>query len=180
MNCASSSRNPGKQPHRPKLAETGARLLRQPRAALTQLQFVLTENPLSRRSLDLMDRLQDAIANDLPSEIKGAQIHVLGLTSSIHDLRTVTDGDQLRIEMLVVAVVFLILLIALRRLIVTLYLIASVLLSFGCALGATVALFWALDPAGFAGLDWKRAHLPVHDFGGHRRGLQHFPDDTHP
>ena len=36
-----------------------------------------------------------------------------------------------------------------------LYLIASVLLSFYCTLGITFAFFWALDPAGFAGLDWK-------------------------
>ena len=55
------------------------------------------------------------------------------------------------------ASVFLILLILLRKPVVSAYLILSVLFSYYATLGATFAVFWALDPAGFAGLDWKVA-----------------------
>jgi len=51
--------------------------------------------------------------------------------------------------------VFFILIVLLRRPIVSLYLIASVLFSFFATLGATYGCFWALDPGGFVGLDWK-------------------------
>jgi RND superfamily putative drug exporter len=122
---------------------------------LTQLQLVLNANPMGRSSLDLLDHLQSDIRAELPDDIKNAELQVLGLTSSIHDMRAVTESDQTRIELLVVASVFVILLILLRRLVVAIYLIASVLLSFFCTLGITFAFFWALDPTGFSGLDWK-------------------------
>ena len=79
----------------------------------------------------------------------------LSTPASIRDLITVTGKDQTRIEVLVVSCVFIILLVLLGKPGVSLYLIASVLLSFYATLGITFALFWALDPQGFAGLDWK-------------------------
>ena len=51
--------------------------------------------------------------------------------------------------------VFLILLALLRQLVVSLYLIISVFFSYLVTLGLTFAVWWALDPAGFVGLDWK-------------------------
>ena len=124
----------------------------------TQLQLVLQNNPLCRKNLDLMDRLENIVRADLPPQLKGAEFHVLGFTSSIHDLRNVTTHDELRIELLVVMCVFAILVIVLRHIVVALFLIVSVLFGFACALGVTVVVFELLNPAGFAGLDWK---LPI-------------------
>jgi RND superfamily putative drug exporter len=56
-----------------------------------------------------------------------------------------------------VASVFVILILLLRQLVVTLYLLLSVLFSYVATLGVTFAVFWLLDPSGFAGLDWKVA-----------------------
>jgi RND superfamily putative drug exporter len=41
------------------------------------------------------------------------------------------------------------------RFAVTVYLIVSVVFSYLVTLGVTFAAFWAMDPAGFTGLDWK-------------------------
>jgi RND superfamily putative drug exporter len=79
----------------------------------------------------------------------------MGATASIRDLGNVIDRDQVRIEWLVVGCVLLILLALLRRVVVCVYLILSVLLSYYTTLGAAFAVFWAIDPAGFAGIDWK-------------------------
>jgi putative drug exporter of the RND superfamily len=124
-------------------------------ADVTQVQLVLTQNPLGRASIKLLDKLEEAMKSALPPELKQAEILYLGQTSSIRDLNTLMSQDQMRIEILVIGAVFLILIVLLRRPVVSLYLIVSVLLSFYTTLGATVAVFWALDPPGFTGLDWK-------------------------
>jgi RND superfamily putative drug exporter len=82
-------------------------------------------------------------------------MYSIGPTADIRDLIQVTGADETRIRVLVTGCVFLILLILLRRFVVSLYLIASVLFSFFATLGATFAFFWALEPDGFPGLDWK-------------------------
>ena len=66
-----------------------------------------------------------------------------------------TDSDQIRIDILVLGGVFLILMVLLRRLTISLYLIVSVFFSHLVTLGMTFAVFWVMDPSGFAGLDWK-------------------------
>jgi putative drug exporter of the RND superfamily len=79
----------------------------------------------------------------------------IGPTAGIRDLKSVTDRDQIRIYVLVVVAVYLVLVALLRKPAICAYLIVSVVFSFFVTLGFTFAFFWALDPAGFAGLDWK-------------------------
>lgn len=85
----------------------------------------------------------------------GADVHFVGATASIRDLKMITDGDQLRIEILVLIGVFAILVLLLRRPAISFYLIISVFFSYFVSLGVTVLAFSLWDPAGFAGLDWK-------------------------
>ena len=122
---------------------------------VTQLQFILTKNPLGHDSLALLNKLEKAIGAALPGELKQSEILYIGQTSSVRDLTATTYQDQYRIEGLVTSAVFLILVLLLRRPVVSLYLVLSVLLSFYTTLGTTFAVFWALDPQGFSGLDWK-------------------------
>src|SRR5205823_6847104 len=62
-----------------------------------------------------------------------------------------------RIQYLVLASVFVVLVILLRGFVVPFYLLLSVLFSYYATLGVSFALFWALDPHGFSGIDWKVA-----------------------
>jgi RND superfamily putative drug exporter len=84
-----------------------------------------------------------------------SQVYFVGATPSIRDLKSVTGGDQVRIDILVIASVFLILVLLLRKVAISGYLIVSVFFSYLVTLGFTFAVFWAMDPAEFAGLDWK-------------------------
>jgi RND superfamily putative drug exporter len=63
--------------------------------------------------------------------------------------------DQGRVERLVLLGVSIVLIVLLRQLVVPLFLLASVLLSYFATLGMTFVVFWAMDPTGFVGLDWK-------------------------
>ena len=75
----------------------------------------------------------------------------------MHDLAEVMRRDRSRIEVLVLACVFLILVVLLRGLLVPLYLLLSVLFSYYVTLGVSFAVFGALGPAGSVGIDWKVA-----------------------
>src|SRR5262249_54348728 len=88
-------------------------------------------------------------------ELRDAKLYFLGVSADMRDLRRVTGGDQIRIQILAAACVFIILCVLLRRLLVSLYLIASVLFSYFATLGVTLLFFWWLSPDSFVGLDWK-------------------------
>jgi RND superfamily putative drug exporter len=123
---------------------------------VTRMDLTATLDPFSRDSMQHMSHIQQEIGAMLKQFGAGdTRILMTGSTASIRDLKTVTDSDQVRIDILVVVSVFLILVVLLRRPAICLYLIVSVLFSYLAALGATYAFYWAIDPTNFAGLDWK-------------------------
>lgn len=122
----------------------------------SRLDIVLQDNPFSRTAIDNLSRVESAVSEALPGELQhDTQLYFTGATPSIRDLRDVTMQDQVRVEVLVLVSVLVILLMLLRQGFVCFYLLLSVLFSYCTALGVTFALFWALNPAEFAGLDWK-------------------------
>ncbi len=123
---------------------------------VTRLELTATLDPFSRDSMRHLSDIQHEIGLLLEKHSgPGTKILVTGSTASIRDLKTVTDRDQIRIDILVVSSVFLILVVLLRKPSICLYLIITVLFSYLVALGATYTAYWAFDPANFAGLDWK-------------------------
>ncbi len=123
---------------------------------VTRLELTATLDPFSRDSIKHLSNIQHEIGELLErTGGSGTKILVTGSTASIRDLKSVTDADQIRIDILVVTSVFLILVVLLRQPAICMYLILTVLFSYLVALGATYSAYWAFDPANFAGLDWK-------------------------
>jgi putative drug exporter of the RND superfamily len=124
----------------------------------TRLELVLEHSPFSRESVNSLDRLEQAVRDALPDDVrKDAEVHFIGTTPSVRDLELVMQRDRLRIEVLVLVSVLVILVILLRGFLVPVYLLLSVLFSYYTTLGVTFAVFYLLDPAGFSGIDWKVA-----------------------
>jgi RND superfamily putative drug exporter len=122
----------------------------------TRLELLLKGSPFSHRSIEDLDKIERAVRAALPDGLRsGTTLYFVGTTASVRDLAAVMQTDRVRIELLVLAAVFVILVILLRRLVATVYLLLSVLFSYYATLGVTFLVFWALDPQGFAGLDWK-------------------------
>lgn len=119
---------------------------------VTRLDIVLTQDPFSRSAIGTLERIEDTIRTDPVA--RNTEISAIGSTASIRDLQTVGDNDRLRVNSLATVVVFVILVLLLRQVFVSLYLIASVLCSYLAALGATYVLFRLVAGEQFDGLDW--------------------------
>jgi RND superfamily putative drug exporter len=124
----------------------------------TRLDLIFQEDPCSRRAVDSLEWVEQIVQAPLPSALQqGSQLYFTGPTASIRDLNTVVAQDRTRINLLAVGVVFVILVLLLRAIVVPLYLILSVLLSYYATLGLAFTIFWLLNPHGFSGFDWKVA-----------------------
>lgn len=122
---------------------------------VVRIDLVLKDDPFSRDSMVQLQLAQTKIRDLLPERIReGTQLHYMGTTASLLDLKAVTDRDQLVIDALVLFVVFLILVWLLRMVSVSGYLVISVFFSYFVSLGMTIFIFWLIDPE-FAGIDWK-------------------------
>ena len=123
---------------------------------VTRLELTAELDPFARDSITHLTTLQDEIRSLLPDAIRSqTEILVTGSTASIRDLKSVTDRDQIRIDVLATVVVFLILVVLLRHPAICVYLMVTVLFSYLVALGATYTFYWAISTGAFAGLDWK-------------------------
>lgn len=123
---------------------------------VTRLELTSEVDPFARNSMEHLGRLEDEIRQRLPEETRAStEVRVLGPTASIRDLKDVTDRDQIRIDLLVIAGVFTILVVLLRQPGVSFYLIVTVLFSYLATLGFTYLSFRLWDGENFAGLDWK-------------------------
>lgn len=123
---------------------------------VTRLELTSTIDPFSRDSIAYLSRLNRQIHEMLPAGLReNASVMIMGATASIRDLKSVTDRDQVRIDLLVIFGVYAILVVLLRSPALCLYLIITVLFSYLVTLGVTYGFYWYLDGDDFAGLDWK-------------------------
>ncbi|MCA9178021.1 MAG: MMPL family transporter [Planctomycetales bacterium] len=123
---------------------------------VTRLEVVFDEDPFSLEARQSLTRLEQQL-HDFSEQNefwRGASFYFTGTTAGIRDLAAVTQSDTWRIEKLVVLAVFLVLVVILKRPVVCVYLVLSVLLSYFVTVGAMDLCFAWIDPD-YQGLDWK-------------------------
>ncbi|BBY57354.1 membrane protein [Mycolicibacterium sarraceniae] len=105
----------------------------------------LIQTALNPFGIEAMDQVKDIVdtANEARpnTQLAGAQISMVGFSSINANVRDYYDSDFIYILFMTLAVVFLILFVLLRSLVAPLYLVLSVILSYGAALGIGVVLF---------------------------------------
>ena len=124
---------------------------------VTRFDVILKYDPFSAEAVRMLDEINErlqSLSRDPQSPWHETEFVYTGATAGIRDLKAVTQSDQSLIERLVVIAVLGVLIAILRRPLICLYLILSVLFSYLVTIGATELVFsWLYRP--FNGLDWK-------------------------
>jgi RND superfamily putative drug exporter len=121
-----------------------------------RFDLILSTDPFAHRSIDDLARIEQVFRAVLPADTR---LYVAGTTADVRDLADVVRQDRQRIEWLVLSCVLVILMLLLRRLVLSVYLLLSVLFSYCATLGVVILVFWLLDPHGFAGPPRRLAGL---------------------
>lgn len=126
---------------------------------LIRLDVIIQEDPFSKAAADRLAEIRTRIQQsfDNTRALTGTHWTLLytGTTPSIVDLREVTLSDTRRIKIAVIFAVLAVLILVLKRIALSIYLIATVLLSYYATLGLTYWFFRWIDGPEFLGLDWK-------------------------
>ncbi len=126
---------------------------------LIRLDVIVQEDPFSQAAATKLKAIIDQTRSVLSTQHRETgsvwELYYTGTTASIEDLREVTLRDTRRIKVAVILAVLVVLILVLRRVVLSLYLIATVLLSYYATLGLTYWFFRAIDGPQFLGLDWK-------------------------
>ena len=125
---------------------------------VTRLDLIFQYDPFSLQSVRLLDHVEQylvGLAQDPESNWYGTRFYFLGTTAGIRDLRAVTSSDRVLIQRLVPIAVLAVLIVILRRPLICVYLILTVLFGYFVTIGTAKLFFAWLYGDSFHGLDWK-------------------------
>ncbi|MCU0505748.1 MAG: MMPL family transporter, partial [Chloroflexi bacterium] len=107
----------------------------------TRFYVTTADDPYSISAFQTVRTVRDDVAAAAPAFGQGASADLYGSTAQLADVQDVLSSDFLRVGIVTVLGVLLVLILLLRALVAPLYLVATVLLSYGSALGLSAFLF---------------------------------------
>ncbi|MEX2457697.1 MAG: MMPL family transporter, partial [Actinomycetota bacterium] len=114
-------------------------------ARATRLFITLDRPPYEGKALDTTDEIHRASELSLSkTSLQDAEIYLSGSSAFFHDVREIQQADMVLIIWAVILGIFLVLVLLLRSLISPLYLVLTVLLSFGSTMGIATIVFQGL------------------------------------
>lgn len=117
------------------------------------LDVVFAENPYSAEAIDSVGDIQAAVDRAVAgTKLENAETAMSGVTSTYSDLQKISNEDYTRTVILMLGGIFIILVLLLRSIIMPLYLIISLLITYFTALGVTEAIFVHL--LNYSGITW--------------------------
>src|SRR5205085_1419847 len=125
---------------------------------VTRLDVVFQSDPFEPASIETMELIQTWLRDELPRSVRhwaSVKPECYGITVNSHDLAQTTEADRVRVNLLVVAGIFLILLMVVKRPWLAAYLLVTVLFSYYATLGATVlaGTLWSGRPLN--SVEWR-------------------------
>jgi len=119
-----------------------------------RLEAIMDMQTMSNDAMDLADNLRTVIAKCLKDQnAPDIRIHLAGATAQMIEVRSVTQRDFKRLVVLVLSVIFVIVLLLLRDLPLTIFMVTAICISYLATLGlCSWAFVWLF---GQDGIDWK-------------------------
>jgi putative drug exporter of the RND superfamily len=111
---------------------------------VARLYVVTAADPYAEAAFSTVRRVRTALGS---TELAGSVLirtYVGGTTAEFADIQTTIDGDLRHVALITVAGIFLVLVLLLRSLVAPVYLVLSVLLSYGTSLGLAALVFQGL------------------------------------
>ena len=125
---------------------------------VTRLDVVPRSDPFDPKTIPTLDVIRAWVKEELPKTtqgLDGLQGETYGVTVSGRDLALITESDRARINVLVLAGIFLILLVLVRKPWLAGYLLATVLFSYYATLGATTLAGHWVNGRAIGEVDWR-------------------------
>ncbi|MGY0693817.1 MMPL family transporter [Virgibacillus sp. FSP13] len=120
---------------------------------ITKFDVVLSHNPYSTEAINMVDKIKDTADKAKQDTIFADSDPKLGgISSTNNDLQNISDADYSRTVFLMIAGIFIVLVILLRSLVMPLYLIGSLILTYFTSMGVAELIFVQL--LGYDGLTW--------------------------
>ena len=117
------------------------------------LDVIFTKNPYSNDAIKRVPEINQAVMRAVKgTKLENAQVAIGGVTSIYHDLNTISEHDYSRTVVLMLIGIGIILMILLRSLIMPLYLIGSLVLTYYTSMAISETIF--VDVLGYTGISW--------------------------
>jgi RND superfamily putative drug exporter len=123
----------------------------------TRMYIVLNDYPQSDAALTTVSETREALRSSIETtSLKGAEVVIGGTSAELSDVRQILDEDFTRIIAVVLVAIFIVLALLLRSLVAPVYLLITVLLSYGTTLGIVSWIF-----QGILGQDGISFMIPI-------------------
>ncbi|WP_226669522.1 MMPL family transporter [Metabacillus litoralis] len=117
------------------------------------LNVVFEANPYSNEAINQIDKINDAVERATKdTKLENAKVAIGGITSVNADLNTMSNNDYSRTVVLMLVGISIILIFLFRSIIMPLYLIGSLILTYYTALGINEVIF--VNILGYTGISW--------------------------
>jgi len=118
-----------------------------------ELSVVLDSNPYSEQAITTINQIKKAVANEVEgTPLEDSQIVYGGVTSMNADLKELSTTDFSRTMVIMIIGLFIVLTILFRSMIMPVYMIASLLLTYYTSISITELIF--VNGLGNAGISW--------------------------
>jgi len=117
------------------------------------MDVVLDSNPYGKQSMDMISEVEKAVKDATKNtKLEQAHIGIGGVTSINHDLETMSNKDYTKTVTFMMIGIVLILIILLRSLVMPVYIITSLLLTYYSSIALTEVIF--VNILGYPGINW--------------------------
>lgn len=114
---------------------------------------ILSSNPYSNEALEQMDLIESAVKRAISgTPLENSRIGISGVTSTYADLNNISKADYSRTVIFMLIGIGIVLIILLRSLIMPIYLLASLVLTYFTASGINEIIF--VNILGYPGISW--------------------------
>ena len=117
------------------------------------LDVIFSKNPYSNEAIDRVPEIKQAVKRVIKdTKLENAQVAVGGVSSMHNDLDSISKADYSRTVVLMLVGISIILIILLRSLIMPLYLIGSLVLTYYTSMAISEKIF--VNILGYSGISW--------------------------